>query len=338
VPASNYLGNGGTHALPNAAYSATGIWRTTLDAQAGDQSVFAIHCNSHGCGKWNSNYNLFALDSSVGTDTIAYQPATSALSLNLRGIGYSFTPQTFTAPSMTANSVHLATYGGQYLAFNEDNVNCKFCNFFTSTSSQWGQGQMYYQMYFVGATGDPQDSIGFYVGSGPDSTHADNSVASLWKTGMIYKSGAVIGWGTSTTGSATAGVVPTYSAALSLGGTDTVSCGNGTAGDASCTFKAGSGVFSGNVTAANLRTVLAGSTASIGGSALAAGGCATGTASVSGATVGSPVAVAAADGSLPAALVTLSAAVTSSNTVTVQVCAIAAVTPAAKTYNVRVLQ
>ena len=338
VPASNYLGNGGTHSLPNAAYAATGIWKTTLDAQAGDQSVFAIHCNSHGCGKWNSIYNLFQLDSSVGADTITFQPTTSALTMNLRGTGYSFTPQQFTAPSVYANSFHLGASGGQYLAYNEDNVNCKFCNFYSSSSTQWGQGQIYYQMYFVGATGDPQDSIGFYVGSSPDSTHADNSVASLWKTGMIYKSGAVIGWGASATGSATAGTVPTYSAALSLGGTDTVSCGNGIAGDASCTFKAGSGVFSGNVTAANLRTELAGATASIGGSALTAGSCTNGNATVTGATVGSPVAVAAADGTLPGALVTLTAAVTASNTVTVQVCAMAAVTPVAKTYNVRVLQ
>jgi hypothetical protein len=46
------------------------------------------------------------------------------------------------------------------------------------------------------------------------------------------------------------------------------------------------------------------------------------------------VAVSASDGSLPNGLIILSAAVTSSNTVTVQLCATASVTPVANTYNV----
>ena len=89
-------------------------------------------------------------------------------------------------------------------------------------------------------------------------------------------------------------------------------------------------------------TYLSGTTGSIGGSLLAgAGSCVTGTATVPGVgagnfPIGSPVAVAASDGSLPNGLVTLSAAATGANTVTVSVCAIAAVTPAAKTYNVSV--
>lgn len=89
-------------------------------------------------------------------------------------------------------------------------------------------------------------------------------------------------------------------------------------------------------------TVLSGVTGSIGGSLLTgAGSCASGTATVTGVgsgsfPVGSPVSVAASDGSLPNGLVTLSAAATGANTVTVQVCAIAAVTPTAKTYSVAV--
>ena len=77
-----------------------------------------------------------------------------------------------------------------------------------------------------------------------------------------------------------------------------------------------------------------GTTASIGGSLVTAGTCTTGTVTVTGATVGHPVAVSASDGSLQNPLVILSAAVTASNTVTVQLCAVADVTPAAKTYNV----
>ena len=81
-----------------------------------------------------------------------------------------------------------------------------------------------------------------------------------------------------------------------------------------------------------------GTTGSIGGSLLTAGTCATGTATVTNSEpAGSPVAVSASDGSAPNALVTLSGYVTTTGTtVTVQVCAIAAVTPAAKTYNVAV--
>lgn len=84
---------------------------------------------------------------------------------------------------------------------------------------------------------------------------------------------------------------------------------------------------------------LSGTTGSIGGSLLATiGATVTGTATVAGAVVGSPVAVSASDGTLPNGLVVLSAAVTSADTVTVQLSALAAVTPAAKTYNVRVIQ
>ena len=106
VAASNYFGNGGTHSAPDMAYLAKGVWLRTMVADAGEQAVFTIRCNSHGCGKWNSSYNLFELDSSVGTDTIVFQPTTSSLSLNLRGTGYSFTPQGFTAGTVNATTLN----------------------------------------------------------------------------------------------------------------------------------------------------------------------------------------------------------------------------------------
>ena len=80
--------------------------------------------------------------------------------------------------------------------------------------------------------------------------------------------------------------------------------------------------------------VLNGTTESIGGVELAAGTCAVGTASVVGATVGHPVSVSASDGSLPNALIILSAAVTGQDTVTVQLCAVGTVTPSVIAYNV----
>ncbi len=38
APASNYFGNGGTHLVPEVAYEALGIWRRTMDAQAGEKA------------------------------------------------------------------------------------------------------------------------------------------------------------------------------------------------------------------------------------------------------------------------------------------------------------
>jgi lysophospholipase L1-like esterase len=112
VPATSYLGNGGTHWAPHAAYEATGIWQRTMEMQAGEQSVFTIHCNSHGCGRWNSGYNLFELDSTVGADTVAYQPGTSTLSLFLRGSVYEFSPQALTAQTINAGTVNATTLNG----------------------------------------------------------------------------------------------------------------------------------------------------------------------------------------------------------------------------------
>jgi hypothetical protein len=84
----------------------------------------------------------------------------------------------------------------------------------------------------------------------------------------------------------------------------------------------------------NTTPMLMGTTGSIGGSSLNAGSCLTGTASVTGAAVGHPVSVSASDGSLPNPLIILSASVTSSNTVTVQMCAVANVSTTAIAYNV----
>jgi hypothetical protein len=84
--------------------------------------------------------------------------------------------------------------------------------------------------------------------------------------------------------------------------------------------------------------ILSGTTGSIGGGLLTVGLTATGTATVTGAAVGDPVVVSPSDGSLVNSLIALTATVTSANTVTVQLSAIAAVTPAAKTYNVKVLK
>jgi len=109
---TNYFGNGGTHMVPDAALVTQGPWKRTMVADAGEQSVFTIHCNLHGCNKWNSAYNLFELYSSAAVDTISFNPSTSALNLSLRGAPYSFSPQGFTAGIVNATTVNATTLNG----------------------------------------------------------------------------------------------------------------------------------------------------------------------------------------------------------------------------------
>ena len=112
APATNYFGNGGTHSVPSAAYIASGIWQKTMDMQAGEQSVFSVHCNSHGCGRWNSGYDLFELDATTSVDTMSFQPQTSTLQLTMRGMGYQFSPQAFTAGTINAGTVNATRLNG----------------------------------------------------------------------------------------------------------------------------------------------------------------------------------------------------------------------------------
>jgi len=105
-----------------------------------------------------------------------------------------------------------------------------------------------------------------------------------------------------------------------------------------------SNISSGTIAAARLPAgvspVLSGTTAAIGGSALLAGQVAQGTVTIAGATT-SMVATASPSSDPDSSLSTgiaIYAFVSAANTVTVRVCAIVAVTPAAVTYNVRVIQ
>jgi hypothetical protein len=79
---------------------------------------------------------------------------------------------------------------------------------------------------------------------------------------------------------------------------------------------------------------LIGTTGSIGGSALAAGACSSGTSTVTGATTGMAVAL----GTYPGDGFYAQGYVSAANTVTVKVCAVVSGTPAAQTYSVRVMQ
>jgi lysophospholipase L1-like esterase len=112
APVTNYLGNGGTHAAPHAAYQEQGVWQYAMETQAGEESVFRVHCNSHGCGKWNSGYNLFELDGNTNEDRIFYQPLTSTLAFTVGGAQFQFGGQGFSATTINAGTVNAMTLNG----------------------------------------------------------------------------------------------------------------------------------------------------------------------------------------------------------------------------------
>ncbi|CAG9256285.1 hypothetical protein [Paraburkholderia caribensis] len=86
---------------------------------------------------------------------------------------------------------------------------------------------------------------------------------------------------------------------------------------------------------ANFTPPLSGTSSSIGGSALAAGACSSGTVSVAGSTTS--MAVAAAPATYPGDGIFWHGYVSSAGTVTVKVCASVSATPTASAYNVRVI-
>ena len=101
TPVATYFGNGGTLTAPFAAIQIQGVWNRVMDISAGESTVFNVHCNSHGCGQWNSGYNLFALQYNAGgsTDTVTYTPTTNTLGINVQGASYSFGPGGMQAPN-----------------------------------------------------------------------------------------------------------------------------------------------------------------------------------------------------------------------------------------------
>lgn len=110
VPETNYIGGGGTHQVPDSAYVAAGPWRNAVEAEAGSDSLLRVHCNLHGCSRWDSTYALFSLDRNGGVqDFLFYSPQNSTASWLLGGQTFSFSPGGFSAPSVQTNSVTAAS-------------------------------------------------------------------------------------------------------------------------------------------------------------------------------------------------------------------------------------
>jgi hypothetical protein len=111
-PASYYLGGGGTHNLPDDAYVVAGPWRNDFELDAGTESLIYAHCNVNGCNRWDSGYDLFLLDSAVGSDLLSYAPQSSTVSWAMRGVSYSFSPTAFTAGTIDVGTLNATTITG----------------------------------------------------------------------------------------------------------------------------------------------------------------------------------------------------------------------------------
>ena len=116
VAASNYFGNGGTHSAPTTGMRVDGVWRRSVELEAGEDAAVLVHCNSHGCDAWNSGYDLFQMDTSAGPDRLNYSPATSTLTFALRGTGYQFTPLGLTAGTINVTTLNAGTIHGNVAA------------------------------------------------------------------------------------------------------------------------------------------------------------------------------------------------------------------------------
>jgi hypothetical protein len=114
VPASQYYGNGGTHTAPDIGLNISGAWQHAVELQAGENAAIRVHCNSHGCGKWNSSYDLFQMDNGVGQDQLNYAPQNSTLRFELRGSEYKFSPQAFTANTINVTTLNAGSIHGLF--------------------------------------------------------------------------------------------------------------------------------------------------------------------------------------------------------------------------------
>ena len=113
-PASSYFGNGGTHTPPTTGINVVGVWNHSMELQAGESAVFDVHCNSRGCNRWNSGYDLFEMDSTTGMDRVNYSPRTSTMTYYLAGTGYTFSPTGLTAGTINAATVNAGSITGNF--------------------------------------------------------------------------------------------------------------------------------------------------------------------------------------------------------------------------------
>ena len=125
VPKSNYLGAGGTHRPPDDAHLVTGVWNNDFEVDAGEQAVLRVHCNLHGCNRWNSVYAVLSMDAALGQDFLTYDPATSTAQFVMGGASYQFAPNALIAKNVQAQAVNATAVAAGSLAVNTAGVTPK---------------------------------------------------------------------------------------------------------------------------------------------------------------------------------------------------------------------
>ena len=162
-PASMYFGNGGTHATPASGLQVQGPWTTSLEMQAGDLYGIFMHCNSHGCGRWDSSYNLLAMQSNVNVDLVNYSPLTSTLQFNMRGTQYSLSPSSLTAGTINTTTLNVTRLNGAQAASASD-----------VGVVQLGPGATNAVLANVASSGAATDVAGLAASAMVDTTNAAN--------------------------------------------------------------------------------------------------------------------------------------------------------------------
>lgn len=224
APVTEYLGGGGTHQPPDAAYVASGVWRNTFDMEAGQESLLRVHCNLFGCNHWNSRYAVLALDSHQGQDFLFYDPVANAATWNMAGIQYTFAPTGFTANNINASNVSSSSIQ------TGSNGNAQIAPGGTSGYSNFtlnGNNSDTQRLGFIGGgTGDPNLYLDVPAGGS-----FRFRIGSILATGSLSSAGLSVPGVTATTlssgtasntdiaGTLVLGAGATSSAAYSFGGT-----------------------------------------------------------------------------------------------------------------------
>jgi trimeric autotransporter adhesin len=110
--ATDYLGAGGTHNPPSEAYSVQGYWVNDFAVEPGEQSIMSVSCGVHGCNRWDSGYNMWAMSSATGYDYEAFAPQSDTVTWGMDGTTYSFSPTSFTAGTINVGTLNATTITG----------------------------------------------------------------------------------------------------------------------------------------------------------------------------------------------------------------------------------
>lgn len=133
----------------------------------------------------SNSYASFGVGSlSVGSSYAGIAaPSDGAIIAGNVGIGTNYLPEKFNV----SGNVYLTASGGQFKAFNEDSVKLKHVNWYISNNDQWGQGQLYHEMWFGGINTSPLRRIGFYLDV-PDkgATNAAGGTGAQATNGRMY--------------------------------------------------------------------------------------------------------------------------------------------------------